>query len=213
MVVAIIVILFVAYIAFGISFSVIKKKRVKKQEEIFNSLPTLFPGFKADKVYKNGAGLSMIVLDQDMKKVFMTTAKGAMSAEIITRAVNFDDLVKVEIIEDGTMVGSKSASGAVLGGILGGTEGAIIGQNFGKTTYKKKIRNIILKVLLDDIVNPGFEMIFYNKALTKFYPLTKARKECQEWTDVLFVIMKRRSNAPSAPDQASSFTGFASNSF
>jgi hypothetical protein len=193
-----------ALVALGIYMSVIKKKRIKKQEEIFNSLSTIVPGFKAEKYFKNNAGLSMIAIDQNLRKIFMAAAKSRNSTEIIYRAVNYEDLVKVEIIEDGHMVGSKSFGSTLLGDAVGGAAGSVIGSN---TTFKKVVKNIFLNVVVDDVMSPSFQLIFFNKSLNKF-SVAKARKECQEWVDTLFVVMKRRSTAPTANDTKTTLTGY-----
>jgi hypothetical protein len=184
--------------------SVIKKKRIKKQEEIFNSLSTIVPGFKADKYFKNNAGLSMIAIDQKLRKIFMATAKSRNSTEIIYRAVNYEDLVKVEIIEDGHMVGSKSFGSTLLGDAVGGAAGSAIGSH---TTFKKVVKNIFMNIVVDDVMSPSFQLIFFNKSLNKF-SVAKARKECQEWVDTLFVVMKRRSSEPTVDDIKTTLTGY-----
>ena len=188
----------------GIYMSIIKKKRINKQEQIFNSLSTIVPGFRAEKYFKNGAGLSIIAIDQNLRKIFMASAKSNTSTEISYISIRYEDLVKVEIIEDGNMVGSRSMGSTLLGDAVGGATGSVIGS---KTTFKKDVKNIFLNVLVDDVINPSFQLTFYNKSLNRV-PLVKARKDCQDWADTLFVVMKRRSTAPTAGDINTKFPGY-----
>lgn len=74
------------------------------------------------------------------------------------RIVAYDDIISVEVIEDNTVVASKSTmrtvGGAVVGGAIAGGAGAVVGGLSGNTNMKKIVKMVQVKLRLRDIANP-----------------------------------------------------------
>ena len=72
--------------------------------------------------------------------------------------ISYDDIISVEVIEDNTVIASKSTirtiGGAVVGGALAGGAGAVIGGLSGNTNMKKKVKMVQIKLRLRDIKKP-----------------------------------------------------------
>ena len=77
--------------------------------------------------------------------------------------IPYDEIISVEVIEDNTVIASKSTmrtvGGAVVGGALAGGAGAVVGGLSGNTSMKKKVKMVQVKLRLRDISNPA---IFIN---------------------------------------------------
>ena len=72
--------------------------------------------------------------------------------------IPYDEIISVEVIEDNTVIASKSTmrtvGGAVVGGALAGGAGAVVGGLSGNTSMKKKVKMVQVKLRLRDISNP-----------------------------------------------------------
>lgn len=192
-----------AIIIAGIWQGAINNKRHKLLKEQLLTVPTIVPGFKVDKSYVHHAGLSYIALDNTNKQILLATpkskvdiakalAKDKSSFIVDHKLISYNDIIKSELIVDGQTVSSKSYSGALAGGLLLGTTGAVIGSNTGKTKYSKDIKTIKLKLLLNDVANPSYELLFYNKTTDIKATLNKAQESCQNWQDTLSVVINQR---------------------
>jgi len=76
----------------------------------------------------------------------------------------FDQIVKAEIVSDGTSVistnrGSQIA-GAAIGGLALGGLGAAIGALTGSSTSHNKIKSLRLHIIIDDIENSTHDIVF-----------------------------------------------------
>lgn len=124
----------------------------------------------------------------------------------IIKRVNYSDIICVELIEDGNIVSSHSTTrtigGTIVGGALLGVGGAVVGGLSGKTTTKKIITSLKVKILLNDVVNNNlmidcfnYSSIIKNTDIEK--DLIKYTSQAKQIVDVISVIIdknKHKSN-------------------
>lgn len=100
----------------------------------------------------------ILVRDEDANMLFILymTTGGKMSI----KGIKYDEVIKVEMIEDGNTVSSRSTSrtvgGAIIGGAVLGGAGAIVGGLSGNTNTNKKVTSIKLNILLRSAVDNCF---------------------------------------------------------
>lgn len=128
-----------------------KKKTLKntnKLENIFSKIN----GFHTDKKILGFQSLYMLCFDNEKKQLFYTNG-------ISHRLLNYSDIIKVELIEDNSIISSKSAirtiGGGLVGGAVAGGAGAIVGGLSGSSKQKKKVSKVKVKILLRDISSPA----------------------------------------------------------
>ena len=72
--------------------------------------------------------------------------------------IPYDEIISVEVIEDNSVIASKSTmrtiGGAVVGVALAGGAGAVVGGLSGNMNMKKKVKIVQVKLRLRDINNP-----------------------------------------------------------
>ncbi|MCD8874706.1 hypothetical protein K2V74_10275 [Mammaliicoccus sciuri] len=141
--------------------------------------------------------------EEKLIKIGMNTSKHFRTADsyrhykILTRTFNYKEIVSVEIIEDDvTVTKSNRASqlvGAGIGSALLGGTGAIIGGLSGKKTGTTEIKNITLRIVVNDEVNSVFDLPF----LEKKYPIKRTANEYKyainsiySWHSVLTKIIE-----------------------
>ena len=77
----------------------------------------------------------------------------------------FKDIIKVEYVENGKSISSKSSmrtlGGAAIGGVLAGGAGMVVGGLSGKSTDHKEINGIAVKILLRDVDCPEYTLKLY----------------------------------------------------
>lgn len=138
----------------------------------------LLQSYSADKFFIQPDGFCMIALNP-MKKEFLISYSG------VDKKIKYTDIVKSEIIVNGQTVSSKSAGSALAGGLLFGTTGAVIGSNMGTTKFSKNIKGVTLKLLVNDVINPAYELVFFQSPTSKDARL--AQQNCQSWQDTITV--------------------------
>lgn len=108
------------------------------------------------------------------------------------RVVPFSDLIAVELCIDGDTV-TKTARGGQLvgmaaGALLAGGVGAIVGGLSGSKKSKRKVTDVTLKLLVNDIARPSHAVHFIPGQVPQFVA-DAAIKEAAEWVDVLKVVL------------------------
>ncbi len=82
--------------------------------------------------------------------------------ESSTKSLNYNDLISIEIIENGEIIFKKSIlrtiGGAIAGGVIAGGTGSVIGGLSGDTKMQKEIKSIIVKLLIRDIKSSSIEL-------------------------------------------------------
>lgn len=94
----------------------------------------------------------------DISRKLITLLRRAPGDEITHRTVGFTDIIGSEIHEDGETTSSANRgsqlSGALVGGALLGGVGAVIGGISGSRREKKTVRNLELRLTVNDINSP-----------------------------------------------------------
>lgn len=117
--------------------------------------------FTATQTVLGKDGATGLAVDEGRKKIaLIKKTKNDVDLKIIT----YRELLSSEIFEDGETVTKTSRGsqlgGALLGGIALGGVGAIIGGLSGKTKSDDKVRNIHLRVTVNNISSPLHDISF-----------------------------------------------------
>ena len=118
---------------------------------------------------------------------------------------NFENIINVEIEIDGNSVASPSLGGAIAGGLLFGGAGAIVGSS--AKTINKQIKDICLKIFIDDLNNPYHRLVFFTSET--FIPsnhesISVPQKNINEWyARLLNIIDKNKSSSTTEPNTPS----------
>lgn len=80
--------------------------------------------------------------------------------------IPYDKIIKVELIEDGTTISSKSTmrtiGGTLVGGMLAGGVGAVVGGLSGNSKNLKKVSAIQVKISIRDLNVPSITIDAFN---------------------------------------------------
>jgi hypothetical protein len=150
-----------------------------------------------NKIFFNKENTKAIAIDELNKKIYI------YSLHDKTNCYDFNDIIQSElIIDDQTVTSSNRGSqivGMAIGGMLAGGIGALIGGLSGGKTTKQEIKNIELKLTINDMNNPNFRINFLS-------PLTKvgwskdsvrvknAFSEIEKWHGYFDIILKQQNN-------------------
>lgn len=138
----------------------------------------------------------MIKISVNRSKTFRTR-DNYKHYSIRSKVFYYNDLISVEIIEDTVTVsktnrGSQLIGAGIGGALLGGT-GAVIGGLSGKKTGSTEIKNVTLRIVIDDENNSVFDLPF----LESKYPIkktsnqyTKAINSIYSWHSILTKIIE-----------------------
>ena len=83
-------------------------------------------------------------------------------SDIVSVAIHEDE----DIIQNTTTSRSSQVAGVAVGGVLFGAAGAVVGGLSGETTTtsKKEVKKITIKIIVNDIDNPVFEINIVNES-------------------------------------------------
>ncbi len=145
-------------------------------------------GFKPDQAIikaVKGPAAQGVAIDHSARKLCLI--QGADK-----RVIPFADLVSVELVVDGDTV-TKTARGGQLvgmaaGALLAGGVGAVVGGLSASTTSKRKVSDIALKLLVNDIERPTHVVQFVPGAVPEAL-VQAAMKEASHWLDLLKVVI------------------------
>jgi hypothetical protein len=138
-----------------------------------------------------------LAFDDDSKKVCLVENQ---NDNPFIRVISYRDLISSEIFQDGEMitssVRSSNVGGALLGGLVFGNAGAIIGGISGKTKSSNAefIKKISLRLVVNDINKPRFEIDFLNvkNGLQKKDSIYKdAIQKVEHWHSLIEILIKR----------------------
>lgn len=112
------------------------------------------------------------------------------------RIIKYGDIIESEVIAGGDAITKTSRTsqfaGAAVGGLLLGGAGAVIGGLSGKTVTKQDIKDVWLKLLINDTSNPVHALDFIGtKNNGQMTDPKVALKEAQEWHGLISVIIRQ----------------------
>lgn len=169
-------------------FSIIALNNQKKTREGVEVQLNRISEFTPQKtLIKNMKGIS---LDKDSRKICLIVGDNFI-------VKSFEDIVEAQVVVDEDVVTKTSRgsqlAGAAVGTVLAGGVGAIIGGLSGKTSSTRKIKNVSLKLLINDLDIPVHEIFFleltpYGQTIPEV-----ALKEADKWNDLLKVVIFQNS--------------------
>jgi hypothetical protein len=124
--------------------------------------------------------------------------------------VPFNLLVSSEIVVNNTSTAvtktsrSSQLGGALVGGILAGGVGAVVGGLSGstRTTTTSQISSLVLKILVDDLEKPNFNVSFQTEPIPydrDNFSLSRSLDDIEMWHGVLSILIKRNSSQEVLP--------------
>lgn len=165
------------------------KENFSKLDKAINNLEN----FESSKKYVFDNAEKAFLIDEKRKKMSLIEIE---NENVSTRMYDFHDLLEVEILENGESLTKTSRSsqigGALLGGLMLGGVGAIIGGLSGTQKHKHKVKNIALKLLVNDTDNPLILINVYSspEGVDKGGSYYKAFSErAREWFSLLKIII------------------------
>lgn len=156
-----------------------------------------------DKEYR-----SAVALDEKNKRILhiKTDSMSGSTRTYKKEWINFDDIIESEVvIDDETVTKTARGSqigGAVVGGVLLGGVGAIVGGLSGKTKSKDEVKNIDMKITVNNMKNPVHRINFlHNFETMSDRPSKNGHKkdseeyknaiaEVEKWQGIMEVVLK-----------------------
>ena len=134
-------------------------------EKKYNSILSAIPNFKE----------SISIIDLDEKTAFYvdeTSRKICFIQGYEYKLIEYEKIIRVQLIEDGETKYSKSTlrtiGGALVGNVIAGETGAIIGGLSGDTKVKKIVKMITIELKLRDINDSTYVFNVFNADQTSF---------------------------------------------
>lgn len=150
-------------IAIGIIYGFVidsadKKKAGERKDALEVKLKEL-PNQQCLKTIIGEKGRYAFVLDDIGRKIYYLTS-------LLTKEIAFNEIISVEILEDNTLLSSKSTSrtvgGALIGGALAGGAGMVVGGLSGDSKQKKKVSKVSVKIKIRDYSTPTLLIECFN---------------------------------------------------
>lgn len=158
-------------------FQVWMKEKAKKKSgrEIDEKIASL-KDFVQSSTVKGVNNTYAFLVDNVHKKV-------AYISPLYKRIIPYDQIISVDLLEEGKTISKKSTmrtiGGALVGGAIGGGAGAIIGGLSGGRTESKKVSLVQVKIRLRDVNSPSFTITTFNaRTMTvEGKPITESSSE------------------------------------
>lgn len=131
------------------------KNQGKELEEIINSVSDFTPTKKVIGINNQ----FVFMIDNNRKKIFY-------SNHITQKTISYNDIIKVEVIDNGKTIHQKSTirtiGGAIVGGAVAGSAGAIVGGLSGGSKQASVVSLVQVKILLRDVNSPSLLINTFN---------------------------------------------------
>lgn len=137
----------------------------KKRKEILSAASVYPVGFNASITVNSRSILYTFAIDQNRQEIFIVTIN-SKTKQTSTHIVKFADIISVELIEDSSVLFSKSTTrtigGSLIGGAIAGSAGAVIGGLSGDTKVKKMVSVISVKMRVRNQATPSITIYCCN---------------------------------------------------
>lgn len=167
----------------------IKRRRQMKKVRVQLADTPNFTVQKSILKYDAGKHLNGIAID-DANSTLAFIVDGTITF------IKFSSIMRCDLVLDSETVSNTERGsqivGAAVGALLAGGVGAIIGGLSGGKRSKKKLSEIALKVVVDDLKNPMYLIPIYSEKKART-PTKEELREVDEWHSLLQVIISRRS--------------------
>ena len=179
-----------AFIAVCVGVAIYK---VDAEEKRTNQLKDFLLGRNFNVTAIELIGGSALAIDEQNEKVCIITE---VSSDEKYEVLDFDDIVGVEIIEDGNSISKTSSTSAIgkaaVGGALLGPAGMVVGGLMGKKINESTISKLVLRLTVNSISQPTKDFTFLNTEV-KRGSLThqQCEKSSSIWKGRFDVIIKK----------------------
>lgn len=172
----------------------IEKENAKTRNKLQEKL--LISGFNIKDLTYNNLGLEGIVLNKKSNKIALIKIRS--NGNFNLKEINYDDILRVEIVEDGVSVTQTSRrgqiGGALLGGVLAGGVGAIIGGLSSEKRNVDKVKNIQLQIIINNTNQPIQKINFLDS--DDYIPKSddeykRYYKKAQHWYNSIEVLIHK----------------------
>lgn len=136
-----------------------------------------------------------LVIDEKKEKICLIEG---ISKDVEPKIIFYQDLLAVELLEDGETITKTARSsqigGALIGGLALGGIGAVIGGLSGRTETTGKVGKIILRLIVNDMAKPIHEVYFLNlengidKKSSRYQD---AIQKARHWHSLMQIVIKR----------------------
>ena len=170
-------------------------ERIKKAKEGFEQFKNRDFNFKKNHVMADALGVkSGIAIDHTKRYICILSRDSDYKP--FYKLVPFKDILVTEIYEDGQTITQTSrmsqAGGAMIGALMLGGIGAIIGGLSGKQTSSNEISEIDLRLTINDVENPIYDINFLDTSTTRSSELYKnTMKEVRTWYATLHSLIEK----------------------
>ena len=156
--------IFIITIVYLILRSNYKKKKAEARGEELSYKMDQIQDFHASVTITGLANMYKFAVDKQNKKILFIN-------NISNKLIPFDKIISVELLEDNTILSSKSllrtVGGGIIGGAIAGGTGAIVGGLSGSNKHEKKVSSVQVKLKLRDISNSSLVIdCFDSKTMT-----------------------------------------------
>lgn len=153
----------IVVIVVGVIFAFVNdsndKQRANERKDALDIKLKELPNQQDLKKVVGEKGRYAFVLDDIDRKVYYISPTA-------TKEIAFDEIISVEILEDNTLLSSKSTSrtigGALIGGAIAGGAGMVVGGLSGDSKQKKKVSKVSVKIKIRDYSTPTLMIECFN---------------------------------------------------
>lgn len=146
-----IILFLVVAVLIGLALNAEDEKQTRKRKDALDAKIGKLPNYQSFKKIVGQKNLYAFVLDNIGRKIYYIDM-------LHTNEASFEQIISVEILEDNTLLSSKSTTrtvgGALLGGALAGGAGMVVGGLSGDSKQKKKVSKVTVKIKLRDYSTP-----------------------------------------------------------
>ena len=194
--------LFLGAIACFIGYFILDKY-IKKGEEKLKNVFNDLADFNADEIHLSAIGgfssdallgkfVTAVGFDKNRKKICFYNEQQDNALKIYS----FNDIMESEIVVDGnTLVKTSTTSTigrALVGGVLTGGVGAVIGGVTGKKSHNEVVKNIDLKICINDSENPFYKIRFLDVECKKGdFTYKDGYEKAEKWHGIVSTFIKQ----------------------
>jgi len=201
----------VAFVFFGtiislVVFLVWRSRFIAQQRQGLAEKLSNIEGFSPSQQVVGKNGRAGFAIDEAAKLICVIRRQ---AEEMEFRVLPYSDLVSSEICENGETVTKTSRTsqvgGVLVGGALLGGVGAVIGGLSGKTKSSQRITGMTLRVVVNDIKIPVYELTFMEadlKVKKGGFLYSTVEKEIYHWHSIISVLIKQADADAKALDKA-----------
>ena len=173
-----------------IAFLIWRSIYISKQRQGLAQKFSNIDGFNPSQQVVGKNGRAGFAIDEVAQQVCVIRRQ---ADKIEFRVLPYSDLVSSEICENGETVTKTSRTSQVGGALLGGV-GAVIGGLSGKTKSSQQITGLTLRVVVNDIKIPVYELTFMEvdlKVKKGGFLYAAVEKEAYRWHSTISVLIKQ----------------------